>query len=225
MSSLAQEREPPISETTGPAQAHRGRCVSGGLLPFPRLRKRPDGNMQIVEEEAKAARDLRCHVSGRKTPSGIGTALTKRSVPTPAGKATWQASTVKSIPSNEKYRGDALLQKTFTVDFPTKKAKVNEGEAPQYYVETATRLSSCGGVRACLLNWQSAGSGAGASSAVTPFLRATRLWGMHGYFGSKVWHSTGRHRSVAPPLQPEVRKEGRALPISPRKGRGTQGSL
>ena len=49
--------------------------------------------------------------------------MTKRSVPTPAGKATWQASTVKSILSNEKYRGDALLQKTFTVDFLTKKAK------------------------------------------------------------------------------------------------------
>lgn len=72
-----------------------------------------------------------------KTPSGIAAALTKRSVPTPAGKATWQASTVKSILSNEKYRGDALLQKTFTVDFLTKKAKVNEGEAPQYYVENS----------------------------------------------------------------------------------------
>ena len=47
------------------------------------------------------------------------------------------ASTVKSILSNEKYRGDALLQKTFTVDFLTKKAKVNEGEAPQYYVENS----------------------------------------------------------------------------------------
>ena len=35
---------------------------------------------------------------------------------------------------NEKYKGDALLQKTFTVDFLTKKMKPNEGEVPQYYV-------------------------------------------------------------------------------------------
>ena len=40
-----------------------------------------------------------------------------------------------SILTNEKYKGDALLQKTFTVDFLTKKTKVNEGEIPQYYVQ------------------------------------------------------------------------------------------
>ena len=36
--------------------------------------------------------------------------------------------------ANEKYKGDALLQKSFTVDFLTKKSKLNEGEVPQYYV-------------------------------------------------------------------------------------------
>ena len=41
----------------------------------------------------------------------------------------------QSILLNEKYKGDALLQKKFTVDFLTKKQKVNEGEVPQYYVE------------------------------------------------------------------------------------------
>lgn len=37
--------------------------------------------------------------------------------------------------SNEKYKGDALLQKSYTVDFLQKKTKKNEGEIPQYYVE------------------------------------------------------------------------------------------
>ena len=36
---------------------------------------------------------------------------------------------------NEKYKGDALLQKSYTVDFLTKKTKTNEGEVLQYYVE------------------------------------------------------------------------------------------
>ena len=41
----------------------------------------------------------------------------------------------ESILTNEKYKGDALLQKVYTVDFLSKKKKVNEGEVPQYYVE------------------------------------------------------------------------------------------
>ena len=41
----------------------------------------------------------------------------------------------RSILSNEKYKGDALLQKTFCEDFLTKKMKINQGEVPQYYVE------------------------------------------------------------------------------------------
>ena len=44
---------------------------------------------------------------------------------------------MKSILENEKYKGDAILQKTFTVDFLSKKTKVNEGEIPQYYVENS----------------------------------------------------------------------------------------
>lgn len=54
---------------------------------------------------------------------------------TPSGKTVWPASTVKSILTNERYKGAALLQKKFTVDFLTKKTKINEGEVPQYYVE------------------------------------------------------------------------------------------
>ena len=55
-------------------------------------------------------------------------------IPTPGGKKIWQSTTVESILTNEKYKGDALLQKRFTVDFRTKKQKKNEGELPQYYV-------------------------------------------------------------------------------------------
>lgn len=66
---------------------------------------------------------------------GIADTLTKDVIPTSGGKKKWSISTVKSILSNEKYKGDVLLQKSYTVDFLTKKTKVNEGEIPQYYVE------------------------------------------------------------------------------------------
>lgn len=58
-------------------------------------------------------------------------------IPTPAGKTKWCTTTILSILSNEKYKGDALLQKTFCTDFLTKKMKINEGEVPQYYVENS----------------------------------------------------------------------------------------
>jgi len=37
--------------------------------------------------------------------------------------------------ANEKYMGDALMQKTYTVDFLTKKRVKNNGIVPQYYIE------------------------------------------------------------------------------------------
>lgn len=42
--------------------------------------------------------------------------------------------TIRSILANDKYKGGALLQITFTTDFLTKTIKVNDGEVPQYYV-------------------------------------------------------------------------------------------
>ncbi|MFG7388276.1 recombinase family protein [Lactococcus lactis] len=50
---------------------------------------------------------------------------------TPGGKTKWSDRTVRGILANEKYKGDALLQKTYTVDFLTKTKKPNEGEIPQ----------------------------------------------------------------------------------------------
>ena len=68
-------------------------------------------------------------------PIGICRILDEMSIPTPGGKNHWRESTILSILSNEKYKGDALLQKTFTVDYLTKKHKRNEGEVQQYYVK------------------------------------------------------------------------------------------
>lgn len=52
-------------------------------------------------------------------------------IPSPAGKKTWQPAVVQSILTNEKYKGDALLQKTVCVDFLTKKMVKNDGEVPR----------------------------------------------------------------------------------------------
>ena len=60
----------------------------------------------------------------------------------PGGKDIWSVSTIRSILSNEKYKGDALLQKTYTLDYLTKTVRKNKGEVKQYYVTNSTRQLS-----------------------------------------------------------------------------------
>ena len=67
----------------------------------------------------------------------IGRGLEADGILTGAGKKKWRAETLQKILKNEKYIGDALLQKTYTVDFLEKKRVPNNGLVPQYYVENS----------------------------------------------------------------------------------------
>ncbi len=137
MSSIAQEESRSISDnvTWGQRKRFADGKVSVGYKHFLGYEKGEDGLPQIVEEEAKIVRYIYREFLLGKTGSYIAKTLTQAGIPTPAGKSEWQASTVMSILQNEKYKGAALLQKQFTIDFLEKKMKVNEGEVPQYYIE------------------------------------------------------------------------------------------
>ncbi len=139
MSSLAQEESRSISENVTWGQ--RKRFADGKVsLPYSHFlgyRKGDNGLPEIVPEEAETVRWIYSLFLSGKTTGSIAGLLTREGIPTPAGKKKWAASTVESILKNEKYKGDALLQKAFTVDFLTKKQKKNEGEVPQYYVENS----------------------------------------------------------------------------------------
>ncbi len=65
----------------------------------------------------------------------IAVNLTETKIPTPGDCEHWNVSTIRSILSNEKYKGDALSQKSYTVNFLTKKHKKNNCELPEYYAE------------------------------------------------------------------------------------------
>ena len=136
MSSLAQEESRSISEnvTWGKRKQFSDGKYSIAYSQFLGYRKGADGQMEIVPEQAKIVKRIyRMFLEG-SSPSRIAKTLTKEGIPTPAGKSVWQTRVVESILSNEKYKGDARLQKKFTTDFLTKATKVNEGEVPQYYV-------------------------------------------------------------------------------------------
>lgn len=94
-----------------------------------------NGQLIIVPEEAEIVRRIfRLYEEGRSCIQ-ICQALEDSGIRTVTGKSKWRDSTVNKMLSNEKYMGDALLQKTYTVDFLTKKRVINNGIIPQYYVK------------------------------------------------------------------------------------------
>ena len=125
MSSLAQEESRSISDnvTWGQRKHFADGKVNMPYGQFLGYRKGPDGLPEIDPEEAETVRFIYRLFMGGKTVNAIAKILTEAGVPTPRKKARWQDKTVESILTNEKYSGDAVLQKSFTVDFLSKKMK------------------------------------------------------------------------------------------------------
>ena len=144
MSSLAQEESRSISENVTWGQ--RKRFADGKVsLPYAHFlgyRKGENGLPEIVPEEAEIVRYIYQRFIDGLTPYKIANELTAQGIPTPCGKEKWSASTVKSILTNEKYKGDALLQKKFTVDFLTKSNKSTRDKFRNTMSRTAIRQLS-----------------------------------------------------------------------------------
>ena len=98
-----------------------------------------DENGQLIVEPKEAEvvkRIFREYLEGASLQQ-IARGLEADGILTGAGKTKWRAETLQKILKNEKYIGDALLQKTYTVDFLEKKRVPNNGLVPQYYVENS----------------------------------------------------------------------------------------
>lgn len=136
LSSLAQEESRSLSRNI--TWGHRKRFSDGKysvayshFLGYDRGR---DGNPVINPEEAKIVKLIyRLYLLGANF-NGICEYLNACGFLTPCGKESWDVSTVKRILTNEKYKGDALLQKTYKAHFLDKRPRKNNGEIPQYYV-------------------------------------------------------------------------------------------
>jgi len=139
MSSLAQEESRSISENVrwGQRKSMQDGKVYLAYSRFLGYRKGADGRPEIVEEEAAIVREIYDLYLAGTTINDIATKLTERGIPTPSGKTKWSVSTIRSILGNEKYKGDALLQKTFTVDYLTKEVRKNQGEMPSVLVHNS----------------------------------------------------------------------------------------
>lgn len=200
MSSLAQEESRSISEnvTWGQRKRFADGKVSFAYSRFLGLDKdKETGKIVINQEQAETVKLIYHLFLEGMTPHSIATELTSRKIKTPTGKDVWNQQTVRRILSNEKYKGDALLQKEFTVDFLQKKMKKNEGEVPQYYVEGNHEAIISPAVFDLVQDKMAKRTHGGSRySGVSIFSNKIKCADCGGWFGSKVWHSTDRYRRV-----------------------------
>lgn len=199
MSSLAQEESRSISENCTWGQ--RKRFADGKVtVPFKRFLgydRGPDGNLALNPAEAVTVRRIYSMFLQGMSPYGIAVKLTADGIKSPGGKDKWNAGAVRSTLTNEKYKGDALLQKSYTVDFLTKKKKVNEGEIPQYYVEgNHEAIVSPEVYDLVQQELELRRNSQGRCSCVHLFSGKIKCGQCGEWYGSKVWHSNSKYRRV-----------------------------
>ena len=151
----------------------------------------------MVEREAKIVRQIyRLFLFG-KSASYIAGLLTDEGIPTPGGKSQWRSNVVISILQNEKYTGNAMLQKGYTTDFLTKARKVNHGEIPKFYVEN----SHPGIIEPTLFElvqheFQRRAASGQTTVSTHPLSGKIFCADCDGLYGPRVWHSTSQYRCV-----------------------------
>ena len=139
MASLAQQESQSLSQNVklGFQYRFQQNQVQVNHNSFLGYTKDKDAKLVIVPEEAKIVKRIYREYLERASLRDIKERLEKDKIVNGAGNNKWHVSNLNQILTNEKYKGDALLQKTYTVDFLNKKKVKNDGITPQYYVENS----------------------------------------------------------------------------------------
>ncbi len=139
MASLAQQESQSLSQNIklGLQYRYQNGEVQVNHNRFLGCTKDEDGHLIIEPTEAEVVKRIYREYLEGSSLLQIGRGLEADGILTAAGKAKWRLETLRKILRNEKYIGDALLQKTYTVDFLNKKRVQNNGIVPQYYVENS----------------------------------------------------------------------------------------
>ena len=217
MSSIAQEESRNISENV--TWGIRKRFADGKVsMPYKRFMgycRGEDGIPEIVEAEAKIVRGIFRRFLEGATSTMIAKELNGAGIPCPARKsqlgeeetgtekdkrkiARWSPSTVESILTNEKYKGDAILQKTYCTDYIQKTFVENDGsEIPKYYAQNSHPAIISAEVFDLVqmeLEWRKSLNG--SYSGKSCFASRVVCGDCGAFYGSKVWHSTDIYRRV-----------------------------
>ena len=138
MASLAQQESQSLSQNVklGLQFRYQNGQVQVNHNHFLGYTKDADGNLIIDPEQAEVVKRIYREYLEGYSMDRIAKGLEADGILTGAGKTKWWTSTINKILRNEKYIGDALLQKTYTTDFLNKTRVKNNGIVPQYYVES-----------------------------------------------------------------------------------------
>ncbi len=198
MSSLAQEESRSISLNVTWGQ--RKRFADGkATVPFGRFLgydRGENGELVINPDEADTVKIIYGEFLVGLSFTAIAKKLTGMGIKSPAGNDVWSSSTIKSILTNEKYKGCALLQKGYTADYLSKKYVKNDGAVPQYYVEDSHPYIIEPEVFDHVQEVLEQRSRKKNFSGCTIFSSKIKCGCCGGWYGSKVWHSTDRYRRV-----------------------------
>ncbi len=196
MSSFAQEESRSLSEN---CKWGKQKLLAEGRVWVPYSRflgydKGPDGELVVNPEQAEVVRRIfRMCLEGRSHME-IARALEADGVRTGGGGERWTWGSIDQILRNEKYKGDALLQKTYVPDFLTKKQVRNTGQVPQYYVEGNHEAIVDPGVFDAVQRELARRKSGGGKRTSSPFEGRVRCGVCGAKYGRFVWHSNQPNR-------------------------------
>ena len=200
MASIAQEESRSISQnvTWGKRVAFQKGKVS---IPFKSLlgfKRGLNGEIEIDEDQAKIVREIyRLFLVEGFTAHSIAKILTKKGFLTSKGSKKWTKNGILSILTNEKYKGDALLQKGYVENYLDHKTIKNNGVLPKYYVENSHEAIILKNEWEMVQAELERRNKVGAIYSSTDMFSAKLICEDCGsYYGRKVWHSNDQYRRV-----------------------------
>lgn len=199
MSSLAQEESRSISENVkwGIRKGFSQGKYSMPYSTFLGYDKGPDGTMIVNKEQAELVKRIFSMFLSGMSGMKIAQALTEEGIPTVKGKSIWKVDSVYGILRNEKYKGDALLQKTYSKNYIGGQKVWNNGEVTQYYIENDHEAIidpvTFDEVQAEILRRNKSTT---SKKKDLVFAGRVRCGQCGSIFGPKVWHSNDKYRTV-----------------------------
>jgi site-specific DNA recombinase len=139
MASLAQQESQSLSQNVklGLQYRYQQGEIQVNCKWFLGYTKDENKRLVIVPEEAEIIKRIYREYLDGASMLKIARGLEADGILNGAGREKWHTSNINQILRNEKYIGDALLQKTYTTDFLTKTRVKNHGIVPQYYLENS----------------------------------------------------------------------------------------
>lgn len=201
LASLAQEESRSISQNVlmGKNWANKEGHVSFAYKRFLGFKK-TDNGIEIVPEEAEIVRYIyREFLIKGRTSTSIANELTTLKVPTPSKVegVIWRGNNIMSILTNEKYKGDALLQKKYVADFLEHKLVKNTGQKPQYYVQGCLpKIIDAEEWDMVQNEIERRKRYQGSYTGKNPFATKLVCADCGGFYGQKVWHSNDKYRKT-----------------------------